>query len=238
MVQRVVDLVTSEAQHREDRAIRASSGPIELVGRERFEAICEVVGSGGEFVVDVCRILQIVTVGFSSLVWIPVGELGIVLGEHELESGLKQSEDISNVCRVLEWAPHMFAGPSRHVVAACEDLVPACGVRSVEDSDLSDAQCAHIGSTLRTRTLEDPCPVFVVLLSWWRWGAHGAAPAVVGRFNESPADSMTTVWAVLMLVVGVFCLVFGNLLVDRLHVERLDLADQVLKGCFGKCPRL
>jgi hypothetical protein len=52
-----------------------------------------------------------------------------------------------------------------------------------------------------------------------------------------PQRSVTTTGTVLV-VISVRCLMLGDLLVDRLHVERFDLTDEVLQGRLWQSPRL
>ncbi len=131
---------------------------VQVVGTERVEA-------GGEHrrrFVDLAGhprgILFVVAVVHGRDVLVPVGERRVVVGEHQLQPLVVETEHITHVAGVLECGPAIIRRPHGDVVSS-EHVTPGDGVAANEAGDVGDRHRRRVESTLVAGALEHPGPV-------------------------------------------------------------------------------
>ena len=111
VVHRVVHEVLAERAHGEQGAVAAPTRAVPLVAVDRGERPGDGVGGDRQFAGDDQRVLLAVALGDGGHVLVPVGELRIVLGEHQGEPLFEQPEHVTDVAAVLERRPDVGPRP-------------------------------------------------------------------------------------------------------------------------------
>src|SRR5918997_4819629 len=137
VVHRVVDEVAGERLDREPGAVAAVAGALPLLAGHAVEPVGERTGGLGDRGGDGRRLLLVVAVGDRSVVLVPVGEVGVVLGEHERQPLVVDAQNVAHVAGVLEGRPAVVRRARGQLVTGPgEDALPGGGVVAHHGADL------------------------------------------------------------------------------------------------------
>ena len=142
-------------------AVAATTRAVPLVAVDRGKRPGDGVGGDRQFAGDGDRVLLAVALGDGGHILVPVGELRIVLGEHQGEPLFEQLEHVTDVTPVLERRPDVGTRPLTYR-GPDQDVLPGSGVVPHDPRDVGDVEGTGIETALRALAFEHPRPVLVV----------------------------------------------------------------------------
>jgi hypothetical protein len=157
----VVESVMGQGLHREEAAVGPPTGTRPLWLGYQVVALCVGFRRREEFARHGRGVLEVVALGDGRLVLVSVLKQWIVLGQHQGQTLIHDSIDISNVASVFEVGP-LVTSRSHTNVPAFEHLNPGDGVLTNELSGCCSIDPGGVEPAIPTWSLEDPRPILVV----------------------------------------------------------------------------
>ena len=161
MVDEIVQTVSRETLHREATPVGASTGAQPLVVAHLPQSVAVTPPRFHELSGDRRGLLGVVIARNGRRVLVPAFEFGVVVVQHQPESNIEDSKDVSDVAAVFEGGPTIVARARAHIFTV-KGVTPRLGTLAHGVGDVGPRDSRGVEAALGATPLQNPGPILVV----------------------------------------------------------------------------